>query len=215
MNKTFTRDGQCANQIANELRQSIVRGELMPGTILRQEELARRFGTSRTPVRDGLRLLEQQGLILKPTNKGAEVTALNADDFQEITEMRVLAESLALKHAIPNLTNHQIEKAEQIQSKAEKASIEHFSDLNKAFHACLVEPCNRPRLLAHLKNLSDLNERYLNFAAAKLGYVTRSHEEHRGILEACLARDADRACMLLEQHIDSAKQNLLAEISET
>lgn len=214
MAETHTRNGERSLQIAETLRKSIVRGELEPGVILRQEDLAHRFGTSRTPIRDCLRLLEQQGLVTVPTNKGAEVTALNADDFREISEMRALAEPLALRHAIPNLTNRHLEAAERIQSEAEAASIGMFSELNKAFHACLLEPSNRPRLLAHLANLSNLNERYLWYAATTLDYVARSHNEHRAILQACFRRDVDRACTLLEQHINDAKHSLLVQMRD-
>ncbi|WP_299743197.1 GntR family transcriptional regulator [uncultured Tateyamaria sp.] len=214
MAKTSTRNGARTLQIAEELRQSIVRGELAPGTVLRQEDLAKRFETSRTPIRDSLRLLERQGLVSVPTNKGAEVTPLNADDFAEISEMRALAEPLALRHAVPNLTNRHLEVAERIQAKAETASVETLSDLNKAFHASLVAPCNRPRLLAHLASLSDLNERYLSYAVTTLDYMARSHEEHRELLQACFARNADQACSLLEQHINDAKNSLLARMQD-
>lgn len=213
MVKTHTRNGQRALGIAEELRRDIIRGDLKPGRILRQEELAQRFNTSRSPIRDSLRLLERQGLVTMPTNKGAEVTGLNAEDFLEISDMRALAEPLALRHAIPNLTNRHLDMAAQIQSEAETGPIEQFSELNKRFHACLVAPCNRPRLLAHLRNLNDLNERYLHFAATTLDYVSRSHQEHRSLLDACLARDADHAVKLLEQHITQASQVLLARIS--
>lgn len=199
------RDGKRAAQIADELRRDIIRGVLSPGSILRQEELAHRFNASRTPIRDSLRQLEKQGLVVMPTNKGAEVTALNADDFQEITDMRALAEPLALRHAIPNLTNRHLQQATELQNEAESAPIERFSELNRQFHACLIQPCNRPRLLAHLDYLSALNERYLHFAAIALDYVDRSHGEHRALLEACYARDADKACDLLQQHITGVR----------
>lgn len=211
MAMALTRDGLRATEIADVLRQAIVRGELEPGSVLRQAELADRFGTSRTPIRDSLRILERQGLVSMPTNKGAEVTPLNAEDFQEISEMRALAEPLALRHSIPNLTNRHLEQAERLQSEAEEGPIGLFSELNRSFHACLIAQCGRPRLLAHVNTLNELNERYLHFAARTLDYVARSHREHRTLLDACLARDANCACDLLVEHIENAAKSLLAE----
>jgi len=205
-----TRTGATAAQIAEVLRGEIIGGALAPGAALRQEELARRFRTSRMPIRDSLRILGQEGLVDLPANRGARVAPLDAADFADISEMRALAEPLALKLAIPELTNRQLDRAAAIQDQAETEAGDRFGALNKAFHLALIEPCGRPRLLSHIAGLSDLTERYLHFAAKELNYAARSHAEHRALLDACRARDADRACRLLTAHITAASADLLA-----
>lgn len=70
----------------------------------------------------------------------------------------------------------------------------------------LLAPCHRPRLLAHIASLSDLSQRYFQVAAVELDYVENSHKEHRALLELCMAREADKACALLEMHIQAASQ---------
>ncbi|TDK50009.1 GntR family transcriptional regulator [Antarcticimicrobium luteum] len=207
-----SRTGATATQIAAALRTDIIAGAFAPGTVLRQEELARRFHTSRMPVRDSLRILEQEGLVILATNRGARVAPLDAAGFREISEMRAVAEPLALKHAIPELTNRQLDQAEAILDQAETAAADRFGALNKAFHLALLAPCQRPRLLSHIAGLSDLNERYLHLAARELDYAARSHAEHRALLAACRDRDAERACGLLTAHIVSASEALLAAL---
>jgi len=164
------------------------------------------------PVRDALRMLEQEGLVDMQPNRGAQVARLDADGFREIYEMRAVAEVLALKHAIPELTDSRIEQAARIQEQAEQADIEHFGRLNKAFHEILYQPCARPRLLAHIAGLNELADRYLRIAAIELNYVQRSNAEHHALLAACKARDRQRACALLDLHITEAGNQLLPKL---
>lgn len=203
------RDGETADTIAAILRADIIRCVFRPGQTLRQEELAARFETSRMPIRDGLKILEHQGLVLLPTNRSAQVAPLDLKSFQEISEMRAVAETLALTHAIPELSNSQIFAAAKIQDEAELADIDAFPRLNKAFHTALLSPCNRPRLLHHIATLNDLSERFFHFAAVELNYADRSHKEHRELLIACEQRNVSAACRILGSHISNAGESLL------
>lgn len=209
MTSRSRRDGATPETVAAKLRSEIIRGVLSPGEVLRQEELARRFQTSRMPVREGLKMLEHEGLVLLPVNRSARIAPLDPRNFQEINEMRAVAEPLALKHAIPELTDRQIALAAAIQDEAERSGVDDFPRLNKAFHAALLAPCGRPRLLAHIATLNDLSERYFHAAAVEMDYAGRSHREHRELLDACKKRDTDTACRLLEAHILRASELML------
>lgn len=209
MIEKMTRDGEKVENIAAQLRTEIVTGELTPGIFLRQEELAQRFNTSRMPIRDCLKILEREGLVVLPTNRSAQVAPLDPESFQEINEMRAVAEPLALKLAIPELTNRQIEIAEAIQDEAERADFTQFAKQNKSFHAALLAPCKRPRLLSHIATLNGLSERYFHAAAIEMNYAGRSHREHRKLLEACKKRDIEMASQILEAHISTASKQML------
>ncbi|MCR4268465.1 GntR family transcriptional regulator [Nitratireductor sp. ZSWI3] len=213
MDQATEKRGEQAERIAAGLRQEIVSGRLAAGSPLRQERIAETYGTSRMPVRDALRLLEAEGLVQMAPNKGATVALLNAAEFREIYEMRGAAEVLALRLAIPELTNRQIERAADIQGAAERSSIKEFGALNKAFHMALYEPCARPRLLAHIAGLNDLADRYLRVAAIELDYVQQSHREHHALLDACRRRDEKGACAILWAHIEDAGRALHALLS--
>lgn len=200
--------GDRAQHLAKALRVSIVSGELSPGAPLRQEELARRYETSRIPVREALRLLQAQGLVHLEPNKGAVVAPLDAAELRENIEMREAAEVLALRTALPHLSNAQIDEAAAIQDEIESSDVSQYGRLNKSFHMTLYGPCDRPRLLEHIAGLHDIAERCLGVALSQLDYVSRSSTEHRGILDACYARDTEAAITFSSRHILDAGRSL-------
>lgn len=200
--------GDRAQELAILLRRQIVSGQLLPGMPLRQEELARSFDTSRIPVREALRLLQAQGLVQLEPNKGAIVTPLQVEDLREITEMRDAAERLAMKTALPHLSNAQIDLASTIQDEIEQSDIADYGRLNKELHLTLYRFCDRPRLLEHISNLHDAAERYLGFTLTQLDYVAQSSTEHRAILDACYSRDENKVLKLLSLHILEAGATL-------
>jgi Transcriptional regulators len=206
------RTGAEAGRIAAALRAEIVSGALPPGTALRQEVLAERHAASRMPVRDALRILAQEGFVDLAPNRGARVAVLDPAGFREICEMRVALETLAIRLAMPELTESRIDRAAQVQAEAEAGGIADFGALNALFHATLYEPCARPRLLAQIAALHDLGDRYMRIAAVELDYLARSHAEHRAILAVCRRRDAAEAADLIERHIAAAGAELLARL---
>ena len=208
------RAGDQVAALVETLRAQIVSGELRPGEPLRQELLADRFATSRMPVREALRVLESEGLVVLVPHKGAAVAPLDPAELEEVYEMRVAAETLALRRAIPELSNAQIDRAERIQDRAEASGMRDFGALNKAFHTTLYAPCGRPRLLAHIAALGDIADRYLTFTAGSLDYRDRSHGEHRALLAACRQRDEATAVELLTRHISEAGETLLRYLRE-
>lgn len=207
------RTGAEAMRVAEALRAEIVAGTLAASAPLRQELLAERFATSRMPVRDALRILEQEGFVDIVPNRGARVAAIEPADYREICEMRAALEGLAIRLAIPELSNSRIDQAAAIQAEAEGAGIARFGALNAAFHAALYNVCGRPRLLSTIAGLHDLADRYMRIAAIKLDYVDRSHAEHRAILAACRSRDADRAEHLVRAHIMDAGVQLAEQLA--
>lgn len=207
-----TRTGNSTSNITTVLRKEIISGVLGPGTKLHQQALADRFRASRMPVRESLQALVAEGLVVWPNRHSAKVAPLLPDELREISEMRIIAESLAMRLAIPEITNRDLAQAESLQSTAETAGAEDFATLNTAFHQTLLSPCNRPRLLAHILELERLSQRYLMVTATELDYFRRSHSEHRALIGACRTRDADAACRLLERHITDASLALLARL---
>ena len=202
-----------AKAIARALRQDIITGAIAPGQVLRQDALAKRFQASRMPVREALQALGREGLVELRPHRGAVVTPLDPDDFREISEMRAVLEPLALRLAIPEISDRQIARAAVLLDGTERAGREAFTAGNRAFHMALVSPCARPRLLAQIEELNRLAERYLHLAAVRLDYAERSHHEHRALLDAMRARDLATAPRLLEQHIFTASTRMLESLS--
>lgn len=202
------RKGDRAADLAFSIRQAIITGEFEPGSPLRQEELAKTYNASRMPVREALRMLNAEGLIRIYPNRSAVVAPIDALELRENYEMREAAERLAVKLAIPQLSNAQIDAAALIQEQIDACEPGAFGALNKQFHQTLYQPCQRPRLLAHISGLHDIAERYLRFTIAKLGYTELSAREHRDLLEACYQRDLERALAITSAHIVEAGRTL-------
>jgi len=202
------RRGRQAQEIAQALRSEIISGALPQGSELRQQFLAERFRVSRMPIREALRRLEAEGLILFTPNKSARVAPLSIADLQEIYEMRIAAETLALRRSLPELSNAQIDRAAEIQVRLETAPVSEFGALNDAFHGTLYRPCGMPRLLAHIEVLSNAADRYLRVIVASLDYAGKSHREHHKLLEACRKRDEVAALTCLARHIQQAGEAL-------
>lgn len=208
MSRSLTRKGHQTQYLIDTLRSAIVAGDFKPGSALRQEELAKTFSSSRMPIREALRTLAAEGLILLQPNRGAVVAPIHADELRENVEMREAAEVLAIRLSVPNLSNAQIDHAAEIQRRIADCDTKDFGSLNKAFHMALYAPCARPRLLAHIGSLHDVAERYLRFTLVELDYVSRSNGEHEAILQACYRRDVDAAQLETSRHIVGAGRTL-------
>lgn len=210
--RVLRRRGGTVADIVSGLRHEIISGRLSPGSPLRQEHLAARFKASRMPVRDALRLLEGEGFVQLDWNRGARVAPISVDDVQEIFEMRVAAESLALRVALPELSNAQIDRAAAVQDRIEHASASEYGMLNAVFHKTLYAPAARPRLLGHVDMLSQAANRYLSMTIAELDYASRSNAEHHDLLFACRKRDEGLALSCLVTHIEAAGKALVASL---
>lgn len=195
-------------KLLSSLKSEIVTGLLQPGEPLRQDEIAQKYSLSRMPVREAFRELEVMGLLQVVPNSGAFVAPLDSAELRENFEMRAAAECLALRVAIPELNNRQLEEAGQIHSVMSCCNADEYSIINNKFHLRLYSPCGRPRLLAHISALNTIAERYINLAIGNFDYSSKSDQEHGQILEACQKRDAELATQLLFDHITTAGEHL-------
>ena len=200
--------------IFNALRESIVHGRLAEGETLRQDAIARMFNVSRIPVREALQRLEATGLAASARYRGMVVKGLNPDEIREIFEFRALVEPDVIRFAVPHQTEQSLRDAselyERFSTEPDPAS---WSDLNRLFHAALYRDCNRPYYLSVVARSNDLVERYIRHQLEWTQGMDRANREHQAILDACKAKDADKAAELTRQHILDACETLLAFIS--
>jgi DNA-binding GntR family transcriptional regulator len=196
--------------IAEALRQAIQLGIFREGQSLRQDEIATQFGVSRIPVREALRQLEVEGLVIFHPNRGAMVSALSPAEIQEICEIRISLETLALQLAIPQLSESDIEQAAALlQATEETTDPMQWAELNWQFHAALYRPANRPRLLNLIKTLHVNIDRYIRFQLQQLDYREHSQAEHHQLLVACREQNIALATEILRQHISSTARQLV------
>ncbi|WP_414447153.1 GntR family transcriptional regulator [Burkholderia sp. 22PA0099] len=200
-------------RIAAGLAQQIIRGELKPGDRVRQDTVAADFNTSHVPVREAFRRLEARGLLVSRERKGVYVPALDQASIVEITRMRSALEVLALRHAIPNLTEADLALAEDAIAQAEQSrDIAAWEEANRHFHASLYRPCGMPRLLSDIDSLHEARLRYMYATAAMIDWNAKSEAEHIALVAAARRGDVALACSLLEQHVSDAGDILVAAV---
>lgn len=199
--------------ITSALRAEIMSGAIAPGARLRQDELAARFGTSRIPVREALRQLEAEALVIHDVNRGARVAPLTLDETLERMEIRMALESLALKLAVPQMSELDFEHIEAILAEYDQAEDPaQWTACNWRFHTALYAPCNRPTLLGLIEANFANADRFMRLRLSQATGKERPQIEHREILSACRMGDATRAATLLEAHIAKSRKSLAASM---
>lgn len=201
-----------AESVTRVLRQAILDGVLSGGSMLRQEELARKFGVSRVPIREALLKLEGEGLVETQPRRGVVVTALSAEDFEEILEMRIALESLALRWAAPRFRPEDAAAAREILARAEaglhaaggpdllREFESRWGDLNWEFHRRLYLAGNRPRLMATLENLHQLFARHLRVRIATAGEASEIGDPGHASQQEALAANIQEWAAVLDEH---------------
>ncbi len=196
------RDGQGVVAVHDDLRGAILRGELAPGAVVSQARLARAFGAGRTPLREALRMLQREGLVVAAPNQRVRIAALTAADFEGIAIARLALEAVAIRLTVPTLTPADVAALEgdlaqmdYYQRAGDRAG---FRGPHRAFHRTLVAAAG-PRVVAQIGELTDHAERYrVRFGA--FGSWDDGRAAHRAILDAAAAGDADRAADRLADH---------------
>ena len=182
--------------VLGTVREAILEGILEPGTRLRQEDLAEVFDTSRIPVREALRVLEYEGLAASEPHRGFTVTSLDADQIEEIYDLRIVLESHAVRLAIPLLTEQDIAALQQLYDAMEATE---DSDMRLAkreeFYFRLYGVTARPRLTGLIGRLRQEVARSLRWKR-----VQHSPSHHAVFFDAIKAGDADTACAELASH---------------
>jgi len=171
------------------------------GAQVSQEDLAARLGVSRTPVREALRVLANEGLVTVTKTGRTIVAPIDPQEIQEHFEIRARLETWMLSLAIPVLTDQDTYEAEQLLEELQTADDADWSELNLAFHRLLYRPANRPAMLEMVDQIYRKISRRLSRTIYGARDTERSMREHREILSLCVARDVQGATDRLESHI--------------
>jgi len=196
-----SKDETISARISKILADRIVSGEILAGAKLRQDHIAEEFGASHVPVREAFRKLEAQGLVVSEPRRGVRVAGFSLDEIKEVAEMRASLEVLALRHAAPHLTKAILDKAEEAIKAGDKAGdAQTWEDANRAFHTTILVPSAMPRLLRAIEDLHVASSRFL-FSGWRAEWETPTDRDHRAILNALRAGQADLAANVLARHV--------------
>lgn len=196
--------------IAAVLARAIREKVYPPGSALIQEELAARFKVSRSPVRDALRILAAQGVVLMPSDgSGATVRSLSRADLVELYELRLTIEPGIAVHLVANARPSDIDALTVLAEKMSRTTVvEEWMRLNYRFHSALYEMACRPRTEAILSSLLSAVQPYSLENVGELGGKEGASHEHHEMIAALQARDADRLAGLVRQHLQTAMERL-------
>lgn len=206
-----------SSAICDRIRADILAGKRKPGTRIRLEELKAGFGVSWSPIREAVSRLVAEGLILTEEQRGYRVAPVSKSGLAEVIRLRVALESMALRDSIEKgddaweaevlAAQHRLRKLED--RRRDSPNAEQWETWHRTYHHALIRACGAPVLLQFCCQLHDMNDRYRRLFLSAHAFDRDVAGEHRAITDATLARDAAKACKLLEAHIERTGRNIL------
>jgi DNA-binding GntR family transcriptional regulator len=197
--------------VHDTLRRAILSGALPGGTRLVQADLANQLSVSTTPVREALRDLVAEGLVVFRAHAGAVVRQLDSEELVELYEIRQALEPLALRRAIARITPIQLATADAlVRAMEQEGDPAAWAALNRSFHGVLEEAAHASFIRSVLKGIQDIAAIYVaRSLIAEPNRIISGNKEHRALLSAVQRKDADTAESILVAHLESTLHAVL------
>ncbi len=193
--------------VFNTLREAILRGDLVPGERLMELQLAAKLGVSRTPIREAIRMLEQEGLAITIPRKGAIVAGMTEKDMQDVLEIREALEELSVQVACDKITDEEVaklrENMENFETSLKSGDLKRMAEADVEFHDVIYQATDNPKLINMLNNLREQMYRY------RVEYLKNpsNHEqllrEHEAIYRGIMEKDKDAVTEMIRKHISN------------
>jgi DNA-binding GntR family transcriptional regulator len=207
------RPGTAQEYAVDWLRRAIIGGQLRPGERVGQEDIAERIGVSVVPLREALRVLEQEGQLTYRPRRGYFVTELRSEDLAEIYELRQVLEERAVRRALPTLDADALDRmtlaARDCLDAAAAGDVAAELAANRRFHFALLDAPGQPHLVRMIRLLWDSTEAYRALYYNSPVERAASVQAHDRILDAARAGDGDRLVAELDAHRSRALEVLL------
>ena len=204
--------------VYEEIREAIIDLRLPPGEPLREAAISAQLGVSKTPVREALARLEQEGLVATTSFKGAVVSEYSPRDLEEIYELRALLEGAAVRAVAEGASEETRTELREIVARSrdlrDAGELTELASLLGAFDLLVYDQVTNRRVSALIDNLRAHLTRIGNLTEGIPGRVVASVEEHAAIVEAIMRRDADDAERLMRAHLSSILTDQLAGVGD-
>ncbi|MFQ6014582.1 MAG: GntR family transcriptional regulator [Anaerolineae bacterium] len=204
------------NQVVSSIRHAIQIGVLKPGDRLVEMEIAEQMAISRAPVREALRILERDGLVVTIPRKGTFVNELSIEDIKEIYSLRSVLEGYAIKLAIENAGPDDIRRLNdlftQMINAAQKGETEELVERDIEFHRLICELSAHKRLLEDWARMNAQLRLFLTIKDRMYDDPREIAETHRPVLEAMRKGDLDQAEKVIKEHITQAGELVVARM---
>lgn len=202
--------------VFHTLREAILHGELKPGERLMEIKLANRLGVSRTPIREAIRMLELEGLVIMVPRKGAQVAQITEKDLKDVLEVRMGLEELAVKFACERITPEQMRELEQAAGEfktqvysVEQEDITALAEADVKFHELIYRATGNQRLVQLINNLREQMYRYRIEYLKDVDIRESLIEEHNAICRALKNHDAQSAYQYTFVHISRQQDTIM------
>ena len=215
--ETLTRPA-LAVEVADRLRQMIAEGDLEPGGKVPEKALTERFGVSRTPLREALKVLAAEGYVRLVPNRGSVVSELTIEALEEAFPVIAALEGAAGELACDNASDEEIaairKTNDAMHAAFEAGDMPAYFDLNQAIHGAILNAARNPMLVGHHRKVAQLVQR-ARYQANRT--PKRWHEalvEHDAIVVALEARDGERLGRLMKEHLEHKLEALRRALSD-
>ncbi len=187
------------------LRNAIITGELQPGERLMETQLGEKLGVSRTPIREAIRKLELEGLVVMVPSKGAQVAQFTEKDIQDVLEVRAALEALAARLACKRMDDRAFLKLQlaiaEYSYAAKNKDLETMIEKDVEFHEIICSATQNDKLIQIFNNLKEQVNRYRITYLKNVEDSETVEAEHKAILEALKNKEEDVASRLATKHI--------------
>ena len=195
--------------VFNTLRKAILTGELKPGERLLEIHLANQLGVSRTPIREAIRKLELEGLVIMMPRRGAEVAQITEKSLRDVLEVRRALDALCAELACERITEEEKQQLKAACDEFEKATA---TSADLAPHDIIVAATRNQRLIQLINNLSEQMYRYRFEYIKDENQHNNLVEEHRMIYESIVRRDKEGAAKATKLHIDNQEKSIIRQL---
>ena len=200
------------------LRQAILKGELKPGERLMEVALAERLGVSRTPIREAMRKLELEGLVVMVPRKGAQVASITEKDLTDVLEVRITLENFAIEKACSRMTEEEMDRlwlaSKQFEKAIQEGDLVRIAEADQSFHEIIYQASDNARLIQVLNNMREQIYRYrLEYLKDEMSRE-KLLNEHRSLTNAIRSRDAEAAQKVSFQHLENQRRAIIRSIRE-
>ncbi|MBE5876784.1 MAG: GntR family transcriptional regulator [Lachnospiraceae bacterium] len=202
--------------VFNTLRQAILTGEMKPGERLMEIHLANKLGVSRTPIREAIRKLELEGLVIMIPRRGAEVAQITWKNLKDVLEVRKVLDVLAIELACERMTRDELAQLKAACEEFEAATVTQdatvIAKADVALHDIIVASTRNDRLIQLVNNLAEQMYRY-RFEYIK--DMSQHHilvEEHNAMYQSILQKDKETAAAVVRKHVDNQEEAIIKQL---
>lgn len=201
--------------VFNTLREAILKGELKPGERLMELQLASKLGVSRTPIREAIRMLEQEGLAVTIPRKGAEVAKMTEKDMEDVLQVRDALDELAASIACEQITAEELEELKRTMREFEESTktgdVKRIAEVDVKFHDIIYKATRNPKLENILNNLREQMYRYrVEYLKDEKNFPVLI-KEHSEIVDGLAKKDKEKVITAMHKHVEN-QANAVKEV---